>query len=1163
MKGASATQGMQGRGMRGGSAGTSASAPVQRTARTSTTKTAKTTMLTITAVLVLLLAETQVQALRMPSSLGRRCGGYTGAGCGVGVSGVGVAGAEGQEYSQMVGSTRSQGQGQRQGQGLRTYMLPEGADKEGESTEGAEETDGTERIEWSTGTEGEGSEGGSGPEGSEPKAPFLGLGFLSKVRWGTLFVGTVLGGVFTVFSLVAPVVFQSSQVSGGGLAGTVGDDISAPVTLFQTVLEDLEGDYVDKIDTAKLFKTGMKAMLSSLDPYTEFEDLQSAKSMQESVSGRYGGVGLVIGNTKAPPKNPRTQPKPSLKPTEGAAVVGAVGDGAGAGVVGVLEGAEAGTAAGAEAGAEELAARGAKWGVTVQDAFEGYAFDADMRAGDRLITVGGVDVTRKDVEQVRDLLRGEPNTDVDIEFARSDYPGTTRVAKMSTLHRQLVRISDVKLATLLGDPQDGVGYIELSGFNTNSGRDFRSALLTLRHTAPHDLSGLVLDLRGNPGGLLDQAVEIVSYLVPEGSEVVAAKGKSDPEVVYKSGTKPLRSPGMRLAVLVNKGSASASEIVSGAIQDLDAGVIVGPSTTYGKGLVQKIVPLPFEGALKYTIAKYYTPSGRCIQAIRYTGGRGEGLVAKGNLGTGEVNPRYPLKGVGGGGGIAPLKQPGGDGEKGGEKGEKQKGGTKEQEKQEPSPPSGSLENEDSVLSGISEKMSGKSMSGTMLASLSYHSQASSQVPGSQGLLAEDLSSSSNVNGAVEIPDSDRNTFYTQNGRAVRDGGGIEPDLFTPPLSIGPAEATLYSQGIYADFAVEYVHSHNVRDRLREAAGAEREARGGLVGDLVAALGRGVETFYVGNGDVRALRMGGGVVMGQGMGGQGQEQGQEQGSATVQGVQGAVVTGADSSETTAALSPSPAYSPSTPSYSASIPAPPAPADPAADAADVARAQRVKRMVNSVGSSGSGAVGVSSQVPQYFFWGEAHAQSESDKVYNEFRKFVLRKIDTGELNIDAVVKPQIEALEKTLKEVGLGDAVAGVEQLRPQIRQALLQDMDKNKKFILDGVELAILSTELPDRLIVYHTVVQDPQVAMAGRLVRGLGVGVGAGEKGKGMVGLVGGEKGVEKVVGVVGAKGGEAVAVGGEGVGVGGGEGVKSTPANAPATTVTYDSLLAGRQQAQ
>ena len=266
-------------------------------------------------------------------------------------------------------------------------------------------------------------------------------------------------------------------------------------------------------------------------------------------------------------------------------------------------------------------------GIRVVSAFEGYAFDYGMRVGDKLVAVDDVqiDATSTSIEEVRNTLRGEPGTLVTIQFERDGVEGVQSV----TMPRSVVRIRDVKLATLLGDPKDGIGYIQLSGFSSAAGSETRQAIQYLQRAAydashgAQPLQGLVLDLRGNPGGLLTSAVDVASQIVPKGSDIVSAKGRGFPGIIYRSRVDPILDTSQtKLAVLVNGNTASAAEIVSGAIQDLDVGVIVGADRTFGKGLVQNVEELPYNTALKFTVAKYYTPSGRCIQGINYKEGGG-------------------------------------------------------------------------------------------------------------------------------------------------------------------------------------------------------------------------------------------------------------------------------------------------------------------------------------------------------------------------------------------------------------------------------------------------------------------------------------------------------------------------------------------------------------
>jgi carboxyl-terminal processing protease len=375
------------------------------------------------------------------------------------------------------------------------------------------------------------------------------------------------------------------------------------VALFGDILTDLRLGYVDEVDPKRLFETGVGAMLRSLDPYTEFENVKQSRAIKESVSGRYGGVGLIIAN-EPQPKVAAASPVSKLAPPAGASII-----------------------APAPPPSDVIAAPvpGNGNGVSVVDAFESYAFKGGMRVGDHILSVDGVPATGLSVEGVRDLLRGDPDTKVRVKFEREEYNGRKEYEVM--LSRAAVKLSDVRLASFLGDANDKVGYINLAGFNAEAARDFRSALLMLKYSAQENhateggLRGLVLDLRSNPGGLLDAAVEIASYLVPNSADIVSARSRGGPEITYRSVSEPLLPKNTKLVVLVNGGSASASEIVAGAVQDLDAGVIMGQSKTYGKGLVQKILPLSYDSALKYTVAKYFTPSGRCIQAVAYSGGR--------------------------------------------------------------------------------------------------------------------------------------------------------------------------------------------------------------------------------------------------------------------------------------------------------------------------------------------------------------------------------------------------------------------------------------------------------------------------------------------------------------------------------------------------------------
>jgi len=421
------------------------------------------------------------------------------------------------------------------------------------------------------------------------------------------------------------------------------DKMSEPVTLFETILADLESGYVDDVDTKKLFETGVSAMLKSLDPYTEFEGRQEAQDMNESIKGRYGGIGLVISGTTIPKPVPaavvsnagsdtsaggsKILPKEALK--ENAQLLDDDTISLDDGDDDDLLGGDLGRAKSKED--QKAYEKAVSKGIRVVNAFEGYAFDYGMRPGDKLVAIDGSAIDPgSTVEDVRNKLRGNPGSSVDITFEREGVEGQNTI----TIKRTVVQIADVKLATMVGNPKDGIGYIQLSGFTADAGREMRNAIFALQQAAEaatngnQSLQGLIIDLRGNPGGLLTSAVDVTSLLVPNGSEIVSARGRGFPGVTYKSRADPILDAKTKLAVLVNDSTASAAEIVSGAVQDLDVGVIVGSGRTYGKGLVQNVEALPFNTALKFTVAKYYTPSGRCIQSTNYSNGAGLGTDGK-------------------------------------------------------------------------------------------------------------------------------------------------------------------------------------------------------------------------------------------------------------------------------------------------------------------------------------------------------------------------------------------------------------------------------------------------------------------------------------------------------------------------------------------------------
>jgi carboxyl-terminal processing protease len=246
--------------------------------------------------------------------------------------------------------------------------------------------------------------------------------------------------------------------------------------------------------------------------------------------------------------------------------------------------------------------------ITIVNLLDGFsAAKQGLQIGDRIVEIDGQNLRGGTMDQVRVLVRGTPGSEVRMTVERDDEPEPLEFV----LLREEIPVRNV---TFAGYVADGVGLIKLERFSRTAGDDIRSAIKELK--ANGTLKGLVLDLRDNPGGLLDVAVDVASKFLPESSLVVSTRGrKSDSERKYFSSGKPI-APDVPLAVLVNRSSASASEIVAGVIQDLDRGIIVG-TRTFGKGLVQTISRLSESSSLKITTARYYTPSGRCIQEIDY------------------------------------------------------------------------------------------------------------------------------------------------------------------------------------------------------------------------------------------------------------------------------------------------------------------------------------------------------------------------------------------------------------------------------------------------------------------------------------------------------------------------------------------------------------------
>ncbi len=247
--------------------------------------------------------------------------------------------------------------------------------------------------------------------------------------------------------------------------------------------------------------------------------------------------------------------------------------------------------------------------ITVIAPIEGASgYKQGVRAGDVIVRVGGRTTQDLSLTDVQTLMRGEPGTTVEITVEREGADAQIEFV----LTREQVRLNNVTYAGFV--PGASVGYVKLERFARGAGREVRDAIRDLQEE--RDMEGIILDLRDNPGGLLDAAVEISELFVPNGAIIVSTDGRQrETKRVYASRKSPVL-PKMRLAVLTNRLSASASEIVAGAIQDLDRGLVVG-QTTFGKGLVQVVRGLPYNTSLKITASRYFTPSGRSIQSTAY------------------------------------------------------------------------------------------------------------------------------------------------------------------------------------------------------------------------------------------------------------------------------------------------------------------------------------------------------------------------------------------------------------------------------------------------------------------------------------------------------------------------------------------------------------------
>lgn len=333
-------------------------------------------------------------------------------------------------------------------------------------------------------------------------------------------------------------------------------EIAKSLDIFATLFKEVNAYYVDDVNPKKLVETGINEMLNQLDPYTDYIPEEDLEAFSILTTGQYAGVGALIGvvNKKTVITNP----------------------------------------------------------------YVGFPAErVGIRVGDEIISVDGKNVQGKSTSEVSSVLKGKPNTEVEVEVKRWGQKENLKFK----LVREKIKISNI---TYYGMIDAETAYIKLDEFTPGAGKEVEEALEKLKKQGT---KRLIIDLRDNPGGSLYEAVNIVNAFISKGKEVVATRGKV-PE--WNKSYTTLNNPSdteIPLAILTSGGSASASEIVAGSLQDYDRAILVGQKT-FGKGLVQTTRQLAYNAQLKVTTAKYYIPSGRCIQALDYEHRKSDGTVEK-------------------------------------------------------------------------------------------------------------------------------------------------------------------------------------------------------------------------------------------------------------------------------------------------------------------------------------------------------------------------------------------------------------------------------------------------------------------------------------------------------------------------------------------------------
>lgn len=367
-------------------------------------------------------------------------------------------------------------------------------------------------------------------------------------------------------------ILVASLLLGGVFLGFKSSDdrnfqIVKSLDIFNSVFKELDMFYVDTINPKEIIEYGIRAMLSKTDPYTDYYP-EEDNTLKEMTTGKFGGIGSVIRYY-----TPRKR-------------------------------------------------------VVIVEPSEGHpAVEAGLKAGDVILEINGKDMSQENrtpnelTEYVSSNLRGEPGTACVLKIERP-VSDSTYVPMEIKVTRGTIRTNPIPYYNMVND---SVGYIFISTFSMEGcSKDVKKALIELKQRGA---KSLVLDLRGNGGGLLGEAVKVVNFFVPKGQEIVVTKGKfKQMDNTYRTTSEPIDLE-IPLTVLVDGSTASAAEILSGALQDLDRAVIIG-NRTFGKGLVQTLRYLPFNSSMKITTAKYYIPSGRCVQALDYSKRNADGSIAR-------------------------------------------------------------------------------------------------------------------------------------------------------------------------------------------------------------------------------------------------------------------------------------------------------------------------------------------------------------------------------------------------------------------------------------------------------------------------------------------------------------------------------------------------------